>query len=510
MTLLAAGSLYTDGLSLVFNPLTLLLIAAGTLLGIIFGAMPGLTANMGVALLVPITYSMSTTDAIALLVGIYLGALYGGGIPSILMNLPGTPADMMTGIDGHPMTLRGEGGKALGVSTTSSFLGGIGAALVLATMAPVIATFAGSFRSQEYFAIAFLGLTIISYVAGKSLLRGVGSALIGLFIGTIGVDLASGYPRFTFGQADLLSGAEFVVVVIGVFGVAELLEQVGQREFHKAVIPQKLDRVLPSWALMNRLKWVIARSSVTGVLVGAVPGAGATIAGVVSYGQQTRLSKHPERMGTGEPEGVAACEASNNACAGGAMTTMLSLGIPGDSVTAILIGALTLQGVTAGPLLFEQEPSLVSAIFLSLVLANVFLLIFGLLAAKRFASVVNLPRNILVPVVIVLAIVGAYAVRATSFNVFMMLAFGVLGVVMSGFRVPKAPLVLGLVLGPLMEVNLRRSFELNDGQFAATAQSFASSPLCLVIFAIALLLLAAPAVQKALNRQPAVVYKEEE
>ncbi|TQM13300.1 tripartite tricarboxylate transporter permease [Pseudonocardia kunmingensis] len=510
MLLAAAGSLYTDGLSLVLNPLTILLIAAGTLLGIMFGAMPGLTANMGVALLVPVTYSMSVTQAIALLIGIYLGALYGGGIPSILMNLPGTPADMMTGIDGYPMTKRGEGGKALGVSTTSSFLGGIGGALVLAVMAPVIASVAGSFRSQEYFAIALLGLTVISYIAGKSLIKGLASGLLGLFIGTIGIDLVSGYPRFTFGQADLLSGAEFVAVVIGVFGVAELLEQVGKARHGKAVIPQKLDRVLPSWSLLNRLKWVIVRSSVTGVVVGAVPGAGATIAGVVSYGQQTRLSKHPERMGTGEPEGVAACEASNNACAGGAMTTMLSLGIPGDSVTAILIGALTLHGVTAGPLLFEEDPSLVSAIFLSLVVANVFLLVFGLAAAKRFAQVVNLPRHILIPVVIVLAVVGTYALRATSFNVFMMLAFGVLGLVMVAFRVPKAPLVLGLILGPLMETNLRRSLTLNDGDLGATVQSFASSPLCLAIFAIAVLLLAAPALQRATGRRPAVVYKEEE
>lgn len=496
-------SIYTEGLELVFNLQSLLLIAVGVTLGMLFGAIPGLTANMGVALFVPVTYAMSPEEALILLIGIYLGSLYGGTIPAVLLNIPGTPADLMTGLDGYPMTRRGEGGRAIGIGVCASFLGGLGSAFVLATVAPLLADLAGSFGSQEYFALAVLGIIVVGFVASESMAKALASALFGLFIATVGTDLITGQQRFTFGQAELLAGIGFIPIIIGLFGLGEVLEQLHRRGHRSSNTASVSGRVLPGLGVLNRLKWTIARSSLTGVLIGALPGAGATLASVVAYGQQKRLSKEPEKMGRGAPEGVAASDAANNACTGGALTTMLSLGIPGDSVTAILIGAMVLHGVQPGPQVFDANPQLVSAIFISLVVANFCLLLVGLAGAKFFAKIVSVPKNILLPTIAVLCVIGGYAIQNTSFGIVVMLISGIIGFLFAKGGVPKPPLILGLILGPIMEQNFRRSLAVSDGELGSVLQSFLSSPIAMAILVACVFLLSAPIVRKIRGRNVA-------
>lgn len=491
----SVGSIYTDGWSLVLNPLTLALILTGVLIGMIVGAIPGLTANMGVAVLVPLTFTLGPTDAIGMLAGVWLGALYGGTLPAILINLPGTPADMMTTIDGYPMSQRGEGGRAIGIGVLCSFLGGTFSVLILGVAGPTLASFARNFGSVEYFAVAVLGLSVIAFVSGDSLLKGLASAFIGLLAGLIGRDLLTGRPRLTFEQPDLLGGLDFIAIVVGIFGLAEVLEQVYQRQHRKAQPRQKIAKVWSALKDVTPLRWVVLRSSAIGTLVGAMPGAGATIASVISYGTQKQVSKQPQVMGTGAPEGIAASDTANNAASGGALLTMLSLGIPGDALTAILLGALVIQGVQPGPLLFEGDPSLVSSIFISLLLANVCLLFIGMFGARHFARVLDIPRALLYPAIAVACITGTYALNGSAFDVAVMLVFALIGFLFARSGIPKAPLVLAVILGPILETNLRRMLSLNDNDAGAAAASLLTSPVALPIMVLTLVLFAIPAIR---------------
>lgn len=506
MTVLPAGvtELYTAGWSLVLDPQAILLIAAGVLIGLFVGAMPGLTANMGVAVLVPLTFTLPPAAGISALAGIWLGALYGGTIPAVLINMPGTPGDIMTTADGYPMSKRGEGGRAIGIGILSSFSGGMISVLVLATASPLVANVARNFGSAEYFAVAFLGLAVIAAVSGSSLLKGLASALVGLFVGAIGIDLLSGQPRFTFGQAELQGGVNFVAVVIGIFGLAEVLEQVYRRFHLSAARPQPVRKITAAVKDMLPLRWVVARSSVIGVFVGAIPGAGATIASIIAYGAQKSLSKRPDLLGKGSPEGVCASDTANNACTGGALITMLSIGIPGDAVTAVLLGALVIQGIQPGPLLFQNNIDVVSAIFISLVIANIFLLIFGLLAARHFAKILAVPRPVLLPMIVVLCVVGTYALNNVLFDVWVMLFFGLLGFLLSRFGVPKAPLILALILGPILEENLRRVLQLTGGDYWESTGRLFGSPIALPVMLAALAMLALPLIPglKRVGRLP--------
>ncbi|WP_052745638.1 tripartite tricarboxylate transporter permease [Allosalinactinospora lopnorensis] len=484
--------LYTQGVDFVLQPATLAMIAVSVLFGMLVGAMPGLTANMGVAVLVPLTFTMEPAAAIACLSGIWLGALYGGTVPAVLINIPGTPGDIMTSLDGYPLSRRGKGGLAIGVGVLSSFVGGVISVGVLVTASPVVAGIAGSFGSVEYFAVTMLGLAVIAAVTGSSVSKGVAAAALGLLAGSVGRDLLSGQPRLTFEQPELLNGLELIAVVVGIFGLAEVFEQVYRRGYRGTARPQVVDRVTDAFRSFWGLKGVVARSSVVGVFTGAVPGAGATIASVVAYGTQKRLSREPERMGKGSLEGVAASDSANNACTGGAMVTMLSLGIPGDAVTAILIGALVVQGVQPGPAMFESDSGLVSAIFLSLLVANLFLLVFGLLGARYLAHVLRLPRGVLLPVIVALCVIGTYALNNSVFDVYVMLFFAVVGFGFARLGVPKAPFVLALILGPMLETNLRRSLQLEDGDTIAFLTTLLSQPISLVLTALTVLALGLP------------------
>lgn len=500
---MAVGNIYTDGWSLVLEPLTLLLILAGVLVGMAVGAIPGLTATMSVAVLVPLTFTLEPTAAIGVLAGIWLGALYGGTLPAILINMPGTPADLMTTIDGYPMSRRGEGGRAIGIGVVSSFIGGVASVLVLGFAGPALASIATRFGSAEFFAVAVLGLSVIAFVSGKSMLKGIASALIGLLAGTIGRDLLTGVPRLTFDEPHLIGGLEFIAVVVGIFGLSEVIEQVYTRQHLVTQRPQKVRNVLSALRDVWPLKWVVLRSSVIGTLTGVAPGAGPTIASIISYGAQKQLSKNPEKMGKGAPEGVSASDSANNAATGGALLTMLSLGIPGDAVTAILLGALIVQGVQPGPLLFTAEPELVSSIFISLLLANVALLVIGLFGARHFAKVLNVPRKMLYPAIAVACVAGTFAVRGSLSDVFVMLVFAAIGFIFARSGIPKAPLVLAVILGPILEENLRRMLQLNDGDLGQVTGTLATSPVAAPILVITIALFAAPGVRSIIKRRRA-------
>lgn len=500
---LAAGNIYLDGWGLVFTPTTLLMIFVSVLIGMFVGAIPGLTANMSVAVLVPLTFTMDPAVAISVLAGIWMGALYGGTIPAVLINMPGTPADMMTTLDGYPMSRRGEAGRAIGIGVISSFTAGTFSILILGMFGPALASVARNFGSAEYFAIAVLGLSVIAFVSGKSMSKGLASALIGLLIGIVGRDIMSGQPRLTFGEPQLLGGFEFIAIVVGIFGLSEVLEQIFKRQHTLAPKPQRIKNVLSAFKDVWPLRWVLARSSVIGTLIGVSPGAGPTIASIISYGTQKQLSKNPDQMGKGAPEGIAASDSANNAASGGAMLTMLSLGIPGDALTAILLGALVVHGVQPGPLLFDNEPTLVSAIFISLLLANVGLLLIGLFGARYLARVLDVPKPLLYSVIALACIIGTFAVRGSAFDVLVMMGFAALGFLFSRLDIPKAPLVLAVILGPILEENLRRMLQLNDGDPLAAGQTLVTSPIAAPILVLVLVLFLLPVVRSARARNKA-------
>lgn len=449
----------------VFAPEVILVIAFGVAIGITIGALPGLTATMGVALLVPLTFGRPPLESLAMLLGLFCGAMYGGSISAILVRTPGTPAAAATVLEGYPLAQQGQAGRALAMALFASFCGGLSGALIMTFMSPLISTIALEFSTVEYFALAVFGLSVIVSISGNSIVKGLMAGLFGLLLSTIGADAISGYPRFIFGQMDLFEGPPFIPTLIGLFAVSEVIANVQvtkQIERIKTVV----DRYLPSWADIKISATTIARGSLIGTFIGAIPGAGGDIAAFVSYGETKRTSKHPEKFGTGAIEGVAASECANNACSGGAMIPLLSLGVPGDAVTAVLLGAFVLQGLQPGPLLYKEHIDIVYNVFASLIVANFALLIIGALGIRLFAKVIMVKRAILMPAILVLSIVGAYAMRGDIFDVYVMLTFGVVGYFMQKQGFPLSPILLALILGPMAEANLRRSLVISGGDFS--------------------------------------------
>lgn len=494
-------SLYTAGLSLVLDVKVLLFIFLGTLLGIITGALPGLSAMMGVSILIPLTYGMSPTAGILMLIGVYLGAVYGGAISATLMNIPGTPSAVMTALDAYPLAKKGQAGRALGISTVASALGGLISVVALAFLAPVVAEFALKFTSIEMFTIALFGISIMAYIAPGSMVKGLIAGVIGLLLATVGADPMTSTPRFTFGEINLFSGIQFVSAMIGLYGITEILlntenkYKAGHKEAE--VLDIKVTRTLPSWLDMKKLWLNITRSSIVGVIIGAIPGAGGTIASIVTYALEKKLSKNPNQLGKGAVEGIAAAESSNNACTGGAMITLLSLGIPGDAVTAILIGAFMIHGLVPGPLLFQQNFDLVSAIFIGMVISNICLLVIGLGGARYFAKLLLVPLPILNTSILALCFLGTYAIQNNFFDIKIMLVFALLGYLMSKLEIPRAPLVLALILGPLMESNLRRFLSMtNDNYLSTFVSSLWIHPIAGTVMLLTLITLLLPMFQK--------------
>lgn len=452
------------GISAVLNLETLTVILLGLTAGLLVGALPGLTATMAVAILVPLSFGLEPVPALSMLLAVYVGAISGGAVSAILINTPGTPASVATTLDGYPMARQGNAGKALGWAMLGSIVGSVIGILVLILLAPVIAEAALRFSAPEYAAIALLGLTMAVGIAGRDLIKGIMAAVLGLFVGMVGLDPMLGYERFTFGTLELLGGFSFVAVLIGLFAISEALNQ-ATRIDGASRLPPVPRGIFPKAREFLAHRWLLLKSGLIGTAVGALPGVGADVASIVSYNEAKRSSKHPERFGRGAEEGVIASETANNAVVGGALIPLLTLAIPGDAVTAVLLGALMMHGLRAGPLLFQENPDEVIAMYVALIVAVIFLRIIGIAMIRVFARVVNINQSYLIPGILLFCFVGSYAVANNVFDVSVAVGFGILGFVMQRYGYPVAPTVLALILGPLAEEKLRQSLVMSQGSW---------------------------------------------
>lgn len=441
----------------VLDPVILGWIFLGVIVGIIFGAAPGLTATTAVALFTPVTFYMSLNTSLSFLLGIYCGGFYAGSIPAILIKTPGAPGNAATVMDGYPMAQKGQAGAALGYSIVSSWIGGTVSAFALLIFAPVIGAIALKFGAPEYFAVAVLGLVCIAGVSGKSLLKGIAGATIGMFLGAIGMDPIWGIARFTFDNVGLMGGIALIPALVGLFAVTEVLAKAETLHLEGGELIAQVTKLMINMREYWIHRWILLKSIIIGIIVGAIPGTGPTIASWLAYDEAKRSSKHPEKFGTGLPEGVMACESSNNAVTGGALIPLITLGVPGDTVTAVLLGALMIQGLTPGPLLIQEKYYLVATLLWLLIIANLFMLAMGLVGSKLFPYVLRMPMKILLPIVTVLCVTGGYAVNNSFFDVQMLMVIGIIGFIMMKFGFPVPPIVLGMILGPIIEPNFRRA-----------------------------------------------------
>ena len=468
--------------NLVVDPINILILFGAVLMGIIFGATPGLTATLGVALLTTITYGMNSSTAMIALLAIYVGGVYGGSYASILINIPGTAAAAATALDGYPIALRGEGGRAIGVTTTASAIGTIIGMLFVVTLSPVISNFALQFTSYEFFLLAFFGIIISGTLTTPDIVyKGWIAGFIGLFLATVGRDLLQFYPRFTFGLAELDSGIEVVPVLIGAFGIPQIIQVLRDR----TTLPkmEKLQRILPEFRTIVRHFVDIVRSALIGVGIGSIPGIGEDIAGWVSYGSAKNSSKHPESFGKGEYKAIVSTETANNACVGGAMIPLLNLGIPGSPPAAMLLGALMLHGIKPGPLISFDHPNFILEVAAILLLASLAMWINGILLARQVVKVLRIPSQIFMPIIGVLCIVGSYAIGMRIFNLYLMLPIGIIAYFLTEMKYPIAPLVMGVILGPMADENLRRGLLISKGSL----MPIFSRPVSLILFIIILL-----------------------
>jgi putative tricarboxylic transport membrane protein len=465
------------------SPLNILLLFLGVLAGVTVGAIPGLTATLAISLLLPFTFMLSPTPALLLLLGIYCGGVYGGAITAILVRAPGTPGAVATSFDGYPLTLKGQGGRALGIAAFGSFCGGIISVIIMVIMSPAISSFALRFSSAEYFALAVFGLTIIFSISGKSILKGMIACVLGLLFATFGIDLISPHPRFNFEQHQLTIGLPLLPVIIGLFAVSEVFRMLEDTKKRKK-ISASFDKVIPSLKDIKALKWIFVKSGVIGSFIGALPGAGANMASFVSYSEAKRTSKKPEEFGKGNIEGVASAESANSAVVGGALIPTLTLGIPGDAVTAVLLGALTIQGIQPGPLLFVEHKDLIYVLYIGLFVAMFFLLFIGLSAARVFAKISKVGKNLLIPFVIIFSLVGAYAAEWSMYHLWVALIFGVVGYLLEKYGFPVAPLALAFILGPIIERSFRRAIIRSDEGLMI----FISSPISITLLSLTVLI----------------------
>jgi len=450
----------------IFSIHGILLITLGVAGGIAIGAMPGLSATMGVALLIPITFTMAPAHGLMLLGSIYIGAIYGGSISAILLRIPGTPASIATTLDGFPMAQNGEADKALKVSIASSFAGGIISAIALLLIAPPLAKIALAFGPAEYFWVTLFGLSIIVALSSNNLIKGFISAVIGLFIGVIGMDPLIGVSRFDFGNVNLLGGISPIILLIGLYSIPQALEMLESGEINKGMSAVKLQKhasFREIWEEFCKFWPTYFRSGIIGTIIGIIPGAGANIASYVGYNEAKRWSKHPEKFGTGISEGITGSEAANNGVTGGSLIPLLTLGIPGNGVTAVLIGGLLIQGLRPGPMLFSENADIVYIFMGSILFGNFIMLFLGYYGASIFANVVKIPKTIVAPTVIVLSMVGTYAINNSSFDVGIMLIIGIIGYIMRNLNIDSAPAVLALILGPMAESNVRRALLISEG-----------------------------------------------
>lgn len=461
----------------------IIVLGVGVAIGTFVGAIPGMTTPMAVALALPFTFTMQPVTGILLLLGVYKGGIYGGSITAILINAPGTPAASCTVLDGYPLAKKGEARRALDIALYASCVADFISNLSLILFAGMLASLALAFGSPEVFTLILFSLTIISGVSGDQLLKGLGAACFGLLLATVGLDLIYGTNRFVFDNVNLMSGLNFIPVLIGLFALPEIIAYFGRKEIIREHNP--LAGSGATFADFKKTLKSIIRGSFIGVILGAIPGIGGAPAAFLSYSEAKRTSKNPEEFGKGSLEGVAAAESGNNGVAGATMIPLLALGIPGDIITAIILGAFMIHGLRPGPLLFQDNLSLIYALFIGIMMSSIFLLIIGKLSIRMISRIADVPHRILFPIVLILCVYGAYAVNNTIFDVFIMFIMGGVGFAMLKSSIPAAPFLIAFILGPLLEDNFRQSLLLSKGNWFI----FFSSPICWFFWALTCLVI---------------------
>ena len=450
----------------IFSIQNILISILGVFTGILFGALPGFTGSMGIAVMLPFTYNMPPTTALILLGSLFCGSMYGGSISSILINTPGTPAAACTVLDGHPMAKNGRAGEALRESITASFIGGILGVTALLFLSPPLAKVSLMFGPPEYLLMAIFGLTIIASISEKSMIKGFLSGILGLTVAMIGTDPTLGVPRFIFGLSELIDGIELIPALIGLFALPEVLNII--HTYSKDEVPTELPNIkdikigFPTIKHIIKFMPIYLRSSLIGIFIGILPGAGSSIATFLSYNETKKASKHPELFGTGIPEGVAAAESSNNALAGGALIPMLTLGVPGDAVAAIIMGGLMIIGLQPGGELFTTNANIVYTFIIALYLANVIMLLFGIYCAPYFTLVANVPKHMLAAFIVLFTVLGSYALRNSMFDVYVMVLFGIIGYFLKSNGFDVVPMVLGIILGTMAENGFNQSLAISE------------------------------------------------
>jgi putative tricarboxylic transport membrane protein len=482
------------GFAIAFAPMNLVFVTVGVIIGTLIGALPGIGPVAGLSILIPLAFGMDPTAAMILMCGVYYGCMYGGTITSVLLNVPGESSSLMTCLDGYAMAQQGRAGPALTISAIGSFIAGTFSVIMLTLLAPPLAEAALSFGPPEYFALMLLGLSAITGLTGRSRAKGYAMGLIGLAMATIGLDPIGGIPRFSFGHLELLDGIGFLPIAVGMFGLGTVLAMVDSPTDIK-IMKTTLREMVITRQDLKESAMPIVRGSIIGFGIGVLPGAGATIATFLAYAAEKRLSKTPERFGKGAIAGVASPESANNASTGGAMIPLLTLGIPGSGTTAVLLGVLTLFNLQPGPLLFSKNPEFVWGLIASMYIGNVMLLILNIAFVPAFVAVLKIPYRILAPLIAIFCLVGVYSVNNSVLDLWLLFTFGVIGYLATKLAYPLAPLVLGLVLGGLMEVSLRQSLKMSQGELSI----FFTRPLTAVIMAVAFAIVLWPLLSRFLR-----------
>jgi putative tricarboxylic transport membrane protein len=485
-----------DGFATAISPTNLFWALFGVTAGTLVGVLPGLGPPATIAILLPLSVNLEPATGLIMMAGIYYGAKYGGSTTSILLNIPGEDASVVTTFDGYQMAKQGRAGPALGIAAIGSFIAGTIGLIGLTFLAPLVAELAVIFGPPEYAALMLLGLSLIVGLAGSSKIKALISGLFGFLLSTVGLDLFTGSVRFTMGRIELANGIEFVALSIGLFAIGEVMVNVEEETGHQLFkIPSRLRELFPNKKDLRDSSWAIGQGSVLGFFVGALPGAGSTVASFISYAVAKRFSKSPERFGKGAIEGVAAPEAANNSATAGSFVPLLTLGIPGSASTAIMLGALFLYGLQPGPLFFNENPDVVWPIIASMYIGNVLLVMLNLPLVPVFASILRIPYHILYPGIIVISIVGVYSINGSMFDVWLLAIFGLLGYVMKKTDFPTAPLVLAFVLGPLLEQAVRRSLIISQGDISI----FVTRPWAIFFLVITALLALGPLVLQRIS-----------
>lgn len=485
------------GFGIALDPINLMYVFIGVFAGTLIGMLPGLGPISALALMIPITFNLPPATGLILMAGVYYGAIFGGSTSSILLNAPGVAGTVATSFDGYPMARQGKAGKALAIAAYASFIGGTLSILGLMLIAPLLSKVAVSFGPTEYFALMVLGLTAVVSLSDKSLIKGLIAAVLGMMISIVGMDLQTGTERYTFGTLQLIEGIDFLVVALGIFALAEV--------FYMLLNPQRkntprnqIGSLKLSGAEVKEIAAPIGRSSILGFFTGVLPGAGATIGSFLGYSMEKRLAKDGNTFGKGNIKGVAAPEAANNAACGGSFVPLLTLGVPGSGTTAVLLGALLVMGVTPGPMMLEQRPEVFWGVIASMYVGNLFLLVLNLPLIPYIARILDAPRPLLLSLILIFCMVGVYGISFNTFDLVMLLIFGLIGLAMRLYGFPAAPLILGLILGALMEESMRRALQISGGDWSI----FLSKPIALTLLLLAALSLLLPLLRKLRrNRQ---------